>query len=63
MSNTRNCFQLIPSDGMIDLIEEIRLRTWARLNYTEPKNRVCTWPPIVHDEMEQIDSELEPSQP
>lgn len=48
---------------MIDLIEEIRLRTWARLNYTEPKNRVCTWPPIVHDEMEQIDSELEPSQP
>ena len=47
------------TDGLVDLIEEIRLRTWARQNYTEPKNRVASWPNIVHDEMERRDLELE----
>ena len=61
MSSSHKHCQVIQSEGMIDLIEEIRLRTWARLNYTEPKNRVCSWPSIVHDEMEVIDCELETS--
>jgi hypothetical protein len=51
--------KVLPTEGLVDLIEEIRLRTWARQNYTEPKNRVASWPNIVHDEMEQRDLELE----
>ncbi|MHC4877324.1 MAG: hypothetical protein ACYTGL_12585 [Planctomycetota bacterium] len=47
------------TDGLVDPIEEIRLRTWARRNYTEPKNRVASWPNIVHEEMERRDLELE----
>jgi len=49
----------LPTEGLVDVIEEIRLRTWARQNYTEPKNRVASWPNIVHDEMERRDRELE----
>jgi hypothetical protein len=51
--------KVLPTEGLVDLIEEIRLRTWARQNYTEPKNRVSSWPSIVHDEMERRDRELE----
>lgn len=51
--------KVLPTDGLVDLIEEMRLRTWARQNYTEPKNRAASWPNIVHDEMERRDSELE----
>lgn len=51
--------KVLPTEGLVDLIEEMRLRTWARRNYTEPKNRAASWPNIVHDEMERRDLELE----
>ena len=51
--------KVLPTEGLVDLIEEMRLRTWARQNYTEPKNRAASWPNIVHEEMERRDLELE----
>lgn len=51
--------KVLHTEGLVDLIEEIRLRTWARKNYTDPKNRVASWPRIVHEEMERRDIELE----
>jgi hypothetical protein len=40
---------------IVDLIEEIRLRTWARLNYVEPPSRDESWHPIILDEMQRKD--------
>ena len=33
----------------LDLIEELRLRRWARENYVPPENRQRTWHPVVHE--------------
>ncbi len=41
----------------VDAIEEIRLRTWARKNYTPNSDRDDNWHPIIHDEMLRIDRE------
>ena len=41
----------------IDPIEEMRLRTWARRNYTPSEDRDETWHPIVLDEMTRKDRE------
>ena len=41
----------------VDVIEEIRLRTWARMNYTPSSDREDNWHPIIHDEMLRIDRE------
>lgn len=41
----------------VDLIEEMRLRTWARKNYLPSKDRDESWHPIVLDEMNRIDQE------
>ena len=41
----------------LDLIEELRLRRWARENYVPPENRQRTWHPIVHEEMKKKDHE------
>ena len=41
----------------LDLIEELRLRRWARENYVPPENRQRTWHPIVHEEMHKKDNE------
>ena len=46
------------TDGLVDLIEEIRLRTWARLNYAVPEERDETWHPIVLEEMDRKDIEV-----
>jgi hypothetical protein len=42
----------------VDLVEEIRLRTWARLNYAAPEERDDTWHPIVLEEMDRKDVEV-----
>jgi hypothetical protein len=47
-----------PSTGEIDLIRELRLRHWARMNYVPAECRRETWHPIVLDEMRRRDSEL-----
>ncbi|MFL5328490.1 MAG: hypothetical protein ACJ8C4_06205 [Gemmataceae bacterium] len=49
----RNMF----AEAEIDLIEELRLRRWARENYVVPESRDRTWHPIVHDEMSNKDLE------
>lgn len=42
----------------LDLIEELRLRRWARENYVPDSQRQSSWHPIVHDEMDKKDQEL-----
>ncbi|MCI0376985.1 MAG: hypothetical protein L0215_05230 [Gemmataceae bacterium] len=41
----------------LDLIEELRMRRWARENYVPPDKRSHNWHPIVHEEMEKKDIE------
>lgn len=41
----------------VDLIEELRLRRWARENYVPLSQRDAAWHPVVHDEMSRKDSE------
>lgn len=41
----------------VDAIEEIRLRTWARQNYTPVSDRDHEWHPVVLDEMVRKDEE------
>jgi hypothetical protein len=41
----------------LDLIEELRLRRWARENYVPRGQRQKTWHPIVHEEMKKKDGE------
>jgi hypothetical protein len=43
--------------GLIDAVEEMRLRTWARKNYAPLEERDEGWHPIVLDEMERKDQE------
>jgi hypothetical protein len=40
-----------------DLIEELRLRRWAREHYVPVNQRKPSWHPIVHEEMEKKDTE------
>lgn len=42
----------------VDLIEELRLRRWARQNYVPADQRVPEWHSIVTDEMQRRDREL-----
>lgn len=42
----------------IDFIEELRLRRWARENHVPPSNRMPSWHPVVHEEMEKKDLDL-----
>jgi hypothetical protein len=41
----------------VDLIEELRLRRWARENYVPGSQRQKTWHPIIHEEMSKKDGE------
>lgn len=41
----------------IDLIEELRLRRWARENYVPAAERDATWHPIILEEMGRKDVE------
>lgn len=50
--------EVMNTQGLVDLIEEIRLRTWARLNYAAPEERDDTWHPIVLEEMDRKDVEV-----
>ena len=42
----------------IDLIEEFKLRRWAREHYVDSDDRDSDWHPVVLDEMSQKDMEL-----
>jgi hypothetical protein len=41
----------------MDLIEELRLRRWAREHYVPVEQRDRSWHPVVHDEMKKKDNE------
>ena len=41
----------------LDLIEELRLRRWARRNYVPAERRAGEWHPVVLDEMRARDRE------
>jgi hypothetical protein len=47
----------IEGGSEVDPIEEIRLRTWARKNYTPMHKRDETMHPIILDEMKRKDEE------
>ncbi|MCS7021873.1 MAG: hypothetical protein NZ703_06615 [Gemmataceae bacterium] len=44
--------------GNVDLIEELRLRRWARENYVPPQMRDPNWHPIILEEMRRKDDEI-----
>lgn len=44
-------------DGEVDLVEEMRLRTWARKNYVAVCERDESWHPVIIDEMTRMDDE------
>lgn len=41
----------------VDPVEEMRLRTWSRKNYSPAEDRDGNWHPIVLDEMTRKDGE------
>lgn len=43
--------------GDMDLIEEFRLRRWARENYVPADSRDRAWHPIIQEEMRRKDAE------
>lgn len=44
-------------EGELDLVEEMRLRTWARRNHVAVCDRDDTWHAVILDEMNRIDDE------
>jgi hypothetical protein len=48
--------------GTIDLVEELRLRRWARANHVSPSDRDASWHTVILDEMSRRDAELEDEQ-
>lgn len=47
----------------VDLIEELRLRRWAREHYVPRHQREMAWHPVVLDEMDQKDCEMSEVEP
>ncbi len=47
----------------LDLIEELRLRRWAREHYVPNGQRLASWHPIIHDEMSKRDLEIGEADP
>ena len=47
----------------IDMIQELRLRCWAREHYVTPADRDEFWHPIILDEMKKRDQELAVKRP
>jgi hypothetical protein len=45
------------------MIEELRLRRWARENYVPREQRENTWHPVVLDEMAKKDHETADVEP
>jgi hypothetical protein len=43
----------------VDFIEELRLRRWARENYVPRHERERSWHPVVLDEMDRKDLEVQ----
>ena len=41
----------------VDVVEELRLRTWARQNFVPGEDRDLNWHPVVLEEMQNIEEE------
>ena len=56
-----NSTLMVGSDSLLeselDLVEEIRLRTWARRNYVAACEREESWHSVILNEMARIDDE------
>jgi hypothetical protein len=52
---------MVDASAAIDLIEELRLRRWARENYVPSSERDSTWHPVILDEMNRKDREKNPA--
>lgn len=52
---------LVPDVVQIDVIEEFKLRRWARENYVPPTQRDGTWHPIILEEMTSKDRDTTPA--
>jgi hypothetical protein len=50
---------LVSTDPATDLVEELRLRRWARQNYVSAELRDKTWHACVLNEMDRKDHELQ----
>ncbi len=46
------------ADCIPDLIDELRMRRWARENYVPEGRREKTWHPVIHDEMTKKEQDL-----
>jgi hypothetical protein len=46
-----------------DLVEELRLRRWARMHYVPKAERDSTWHPVILEEMQIRDAEAASSIP
>ena len=47
----------------VDFIEELQMRRWAREHYVPRNKRETTWHPIVHEEMQKKDFEVDQVEP
>jgi hypothetical protein len=47
----------------VDLIEELRLRRWAREHYVPRNHREMSWHPVILDEMDKKDNEMAEVEP
>ena len=48
----------MPSFVGLDLVEELRLRRWARENYAPLERRCVDWHPVILEEMDRRDAEV-----
>jgi hypothetical protein len=48
----------MPSSVGLDIVEELRLRRWARENYAAVENRCVDWHPVILEEMDRRDAEV-----
>lgn len=47
----------------LDLVEELRLRRWARLHHVATEERRADWHPVILEEMLRKDAELAEQEP
>lgn len=47
-----------PNPPLLDLVEELRLRRWARTFHVPEEEREPSWHPVILDEMRCKDAEL-----
>lgn len=51
------------SSATLDLVEELRLRRWARLHHVAAEERQSDWHPVILEEMLRKDAELAEQEP